>query len=101
MPVTPHQIMIGRKLTRLTILQLSRNAGVSPSTLSRVESGRSTQKLTLYVLRKALEDAGAEFLVDGSVTFSSRKPVLDASDRSLAQHPGSNTMPGKGGGMLT
>ena len=75
MPVTPHQIMIGRKLTRLTIIQLSRSAGVSPSTLSRVESGRSTQKLTLYVLRKALEDAGAEFRMDGSVTIRDHNPL--------------------------
>ena len=73
MPVTPHQIMIGRKLTRLTIGELSRSAGVSPGTLSRVESGFSTQQLTLYVLRKALEDAGAEFLLDGRVTIRTSK----------------------------
>lgn len=85
MPVTPHQIMIGRKLTRLTIIQLSRSAGVSPSTLSRVESGRSTQKLTLYVLRKALEDAGAEFRMDGSVTIRDRDR-LPIHSRSV-RHP--------------
>ena len=69
MPATPYQIMHARKLLRLTVHQLSRRAGVSMSTISRVESGAGTQRLTRAVLRKALEEAGAEFTADGKVVL--------------------------------
>ena len=39
------------------------------STISRVESGAGTQRLTRAVLRKALEEAGAEFTADGKVVL--------------------------------
>ena len=39
------------------------------STISRVESSAGTQKLTRAVLRKALEEAGAEFTTDGKVVL--------------------------------
>ena len=69
MPATPYQIISGRKLLGLTIIQLSESAGVGRQTLQRVEAGKSTQMLTRVVLQKALEDAGVEFLLDGKVTI--------------------------------
>lgn len=69
MPATPYQIKQARKLLRLTVFELSRNAGVSMSTITRVEAGAGTQKLTRVVLRKVLEEAGAEFTTDGKVVL--------------------------------
>lgn len=68
---TPSQILRARKLLNLTVVQLSEAAGVSRATVTRIESGRSPQKLTLHVLAKSLEAAGADFLIDGRVMLKS------------------------------
>ena len=67
MPTTNHQIMRARKLVELTLDELSAAAGVCKATLQRVENGARVQSPTLWVIRSALENAGAEFRDDGAV----------------------------------
>jgi predicted transcriptional regulator len=62
---TGGQIRMARAQLRLTAAQLARVAGVAASTIARCEAADGIPPVsvrTLNKIRKALEDAGVEFL---------------------------------------
>ena len=69
-PVTPAQCRAARALLRWTIQDLSRAAEVAQDTIARYEAGsqpdRTYRKRTLRALQEALEQAGVEFLGNGT-----------------------------------
>ena len=80
--LTRNQIRAGRTLANLGIRELAREAGLSPTAISHIETGRTEQahESTLRALRVALERQGVEFAVDGWVR------LIDDT-RATASHP--------------
>ncbi|MGD9806460.1 MAG: helix-turn-helix domain-containing protein [Hyphomicrobiaceae bacterium] len=65
--ITPEQCRAGRALIDWTQERLAEAAGVGLSTCKDLESGKRTpRRISMRALRKALEDAGVEFLGDGA-----------------------------------
>lgn len=67
MKVTSKQIRGARVLSGLGVRELAEVAGISPTAVSQIETGRtkSPHTTTLDVLRTALEDHGIEFGPNG------------------------------------
>ena len=68
MNITPDQIRAARALLRLEQAELARRAHVSVVTIRRLEGAESSVRVTPPVVegvRRALEQAGAEFIPDG------------------------------------
>lgn len=68
MLITPEQVRAARALLRLEQDELARRAQVSIVTIRRLEAAQGKAKVSSTVLdgvRQALEQAGAEFIVDG------------------------------------
>lgn len=68
MLITPEQIRAARALLRLDQEDLARRAQVSVVTIRRLEGADGTERVaesTVEGIRRALEDAGAEFIADG------------------------------------
>jgi transcriptional regulator with XRE-family HTH domain len=68
MLITPEQIRAARALLRLDQARLARDAGISVITLRRLEDRNGLSKvapMTVDVVRRALEKAGAEFIDQG------------------------------------
>lgn len=68
MEITPEQIRAARALLRLEQTELAERAHVSVVTIRRLERDQGNQRVapgTLAGVRKALEEAGAEFIPDG------------------------------------
>jgi DNA-binding transcriptional regulator YiaG len=68
MHVTPEQIRAARALLRLEQAELARRAHVSVVTVRRLEGTDARERVapvTLDEVRRALEQAGAEFIPDG------------------------------------
>lgn len=64
MIITPQQSRMARAALELTIRELARQAGMSPSAVSRFESGQTLPSDRLLRLRGALEQAGIAFLAE-------------------------------------
>lgn len=75
--VTAEQIKAARTLLRLEQDELARRAGVSISTIRRVEatSGGLVAEATMGAVLHAFEEAGVEFIQDGVV-----RKALDTRD---------------------
>jgi transcriptional regulator with XRE-family HTH domain len=66
MEITPEQIRAARALLRLEQAELAKRAHVSVITIRRLESGQGSERVaTGTLIRKVLEQAGAEFIPDG------------------------------------
>lgn len=79
MQITPEQIRAARALLRLDQDEVARRAQVSVVTVRRLEAADSAAPVapaTLENVRRALEQAGAEFIVDG--VRRHRRPPPDA-----------------------
>jgi transcriptional regulator with XRE-family HTH domain len=62
--ITPRHLRMARAGLKLTLAELSAQAGVNPNTISRYESGRSILSGTLMRIENALRASGAIFLDD-------------------------------------
>lgn len=56
---------MARAALKWGVRDLGDAAGVSPATVTRIESGKSVNAATLTALRVALEDKGVEFIPGG------------------------------------
>jgi transcriptional regulator with XRE-family HTH domain len=56
------QCRMARAALGLGVRDLARSAGVSPNTVARLERGEDLKPATIAALRKALEEAGVEFI---------------------------------------
>jgi transcriptional regulator with XRE-family HTH domain len=68
MEITPEQIRAARALLRLEQAELARRAHVSIVTIRRLEGADGSERVTPVTVdgvRRALEQAGAEFIPDG------------------------------------
>jgi transcriptional regulator with XRE-family HTH domain len=68
MDITPEQIRAARALLRLEQAELAERAHVSVVTIRRLERGQDSERVapgTFAGVRRALEQAGAEFIPDG------------------------------------
>ena len=68
MEITPEQIRAARALLRLEQAELARRAHVSVVTIRRLEGMDGSERVTPVTVdgvRRALEQAGAEFIPDG------------------------------------
>lgn len=68
MEITPEQIRAARALLRLEQGELAERAHVSVVTIRRLEREQGSERVapgTLAGVRKALEEAGAEFIPEG------------------------------------
>ena len=52
-------------MLRMTAIELSRQAGVAPYTITRLEAGKALMPRTLKAIEEALQRAGCEFVNDG------------------------------------
>jgi transcriptional regulator with XRE-family HTH domain len=69
---TVTQIRMARAGLGWSLKRLAEAAGVGLATVARFEGGKARPiPATLAAMRRALEDAGAEFQVDGSVRIKS------------------------------
>jgi transcriptional regulator with XRE-family HTH domain len=81
MDITPEQIRAARALLRLEQAELAQHAHVSVVTIRRLESVRGRARVTLPIVegvRRALEQAGAEFIPDGVRRRSVPRPDADS-----------------------
>ena len=60
--VTGAQVRMARAALRMDVRALAKAADVSPNTVSRVEAENSVNSSTLAAIRRALEDAGVQFI---------------------------------------
>ncbi|MBF0373429.1 MAG: helix-turn-helix domain-containing protein, partial [Alphaproteobacteria bacterium] len=66
--ITPEQIRAARALLRIEQKDLARRAGIPVSTVRRIEAAGGTDvvaRTTVDGVRRALEQAGAEFVENG------------------------------------
>jgi transcriptional regulator with XRE-family HTH domain len=82
MEITPEQIRAARALLHLEQAELARRAQVSVVTIRRLERGQQSERVaagTFAGVRKALEEAGAEFIPAGV----RRRPTARPDARAL------------------
>ena len=66
--MTPEQLRMARNALRLGVRELAAEAGVSFTTISRFETGKSgLQHSSAEAIREALEKMGVQFLRNGDV----------------------------------
>jgi transcriptional regulator with XRE-family HTH domain len=102
MIITQEQLRAGRALLHLDQAELARRAHVSVATIRRIEAVEGVSRVaavTLESVRRALEDAGAEFIPHGvrrrsSVTDKEAlfRDLLAIAKRSAARLRGQDTM---------
>ncbi|WP_282189401.1 helix-turn-helix domain-containing protein [Azospirillum endophyticum] len=63
--ITGDQIRMARAAVQWGVRELAKEAGVTPNTVSRIESGGDALAGTLSKLQTALETAGVEFIPAG------------------------------------
>ena len=83
MNVTPEQIRAARALLRLEQAELAHRAHVSVVTIRRLEGVDGSERVapvTLDGVRRALEQAGAEFITDGVRPRRAVRPHAGARD---------------------
>lgn len=64
--ITGDQIRMARAAVQWGVRELAKEAGVTPNTVSRIESGGDALAGTLSKLQVALEAAGVEFISAGA-----------------------------------
>ena len=64
--ITGDQIRMARAALQWGVRELAKEAGVTPNTVSRIESGGDALAGTLGKLQAALEKAGVEFIPTGT-----------------------------------
>ena len=77
------------------VRDLARAAQVSTDTVSRLERGEELKERTVDDIRRALEDAGAQFLAGEGVRLQPAEPLADGAEtrpttrlsRRLASNP--------------
>lgn len=63
--LTPDQVRMARAALRLGVRELAELANVNPGTISRFETGKGgMHAATQDAVRRALEDAGIEFVAE-------------------------------------
>jgi len=74
--LTPEQCRMARAALALGVRDLAARAGVSPTTITRLERGEGIYPRTLAAIRAALEAAGVEFIAEngGGAGVRLRKP---------------------------
>jgi transcriptional regulator with XRE-family HTH domain len=74
------------------VRDLARAAQVSTDTVSRLERGEELKARTVDAIRRALEDAGAEFLADEGVRLQPTQSVASAAENGTepSMTPGSD-----------
>ncbi len=60
--VTGAQVRMARAALRMDVRALAKAADVSPNTVTRVEAENSANSSTLAAIRRALEEAGVQFI---------------------------------------
>lgn len=61
-----HVLKAGRALLRWSQIELATRAGISPTTLSKLEAGENVRLSTMRAVQRALEEGGAKFVVEDS-----------------------------------
>ncbi len=87
MTVTPEQIKAARALLRMEQEELARRAGVSVTTIRRLEAADreyAVAEETAEGVQNALQEAGVEFIHDG-VWRTRRKRLIAIYERILAE----------------
>jgi transcriptional regulator with XRE-family HTH domain len=75
------RLRANRTMRHLTLRELARRVGVSPSLISQIETGRSQPSVgTLYAIATELEVSVDDLLFDGDDTRSDRRPGSAARD---------------------
>ena len=64
------------------VRDLARAAQVSTDTVSRLERGEELKERTVDDIRRALEDAGAQFLAGEGVRLQPAQPLADGADNA-------------------
>jgi len=94
--ITPEQIRAARALLRLEQEELARRAGISISTVRRIEASGGHDLVamaTVESVRLSLEEAGVEFIMDGVLLkpkgnadrlYSSLRAIAERSAAALA-----------------
>ena len=77
MHVTADQFRTARNRLRLSIADVSRDAGITPRTLNRLEAGLGSQTLTARSVKRTLERAGAIFGPAGQVEVAAEFPLVE------------------------
>lgn len=98
--IKPEQIKAARALLRLEQEELARRAGVSVSTIRRLESeggGELVADTTVSNVQHALEEAGVEFIYEGvcrkpavrdaAALFAELRAIAELSAAAQAQLP--------------
>ncbi len=62
--LTASQCRMARAALQLGVRELSQAAGVSPTTITKLERGEELQTRTIEAIRTALEAAGVEFIAE-------------------------------------
>ena len=81
MDITPGQIRAARALLRLEQAELARRAHVSVVTIRRIEAAEGRLRVSAPIVdgvRRALEQAGAEFIPDGVRRRPTPRPDAEA-----------------------
>jgi transcriptional regulator with XRE-family HTH domain len=65
--ITVNQLRAGRAIARLSVIELASAAGLSATTISQLETGRTRtpHKATMSALRSALTACGIDFVAGG------------------------------------
>jgi transcriptional regulator with XRE-family HTH domain len=80
------------------VRELAKAAGVSPTTITRLERGEDLHPRTLEAIRRALEHAGVKFIPEngGGSGVRLRKPTEQGAAPASDPAPEPNSEPGQG-----
>ena len=80
------RLRANRTMRHLTLRELARRVGVSPSLISQIETGRSQPSVgTLYAIATELEVSVDDLLFDGDDARPDRRPGAPARATTTAQ----------------
>src|SRR3984957_16195964 len=87
--LTPALIRGARAMLQMSQVELAEKAGISKTGLANLEIGKADSRgSTLAAIQRALEDAGAEFITDGSgglgVRLNAQQAFIDQIRRARA-----------------
>jgi transcriptional regulator with XRE-family HTH domain len=83
------RLRANRTMRHLTLRELARRVGVSPSLISQIETGRSQPSVgTLYAIATELEVSVDDLLFDGDDARPERRPGAGARDEFGSGPPG-------------
>ena len=81
--VTGAQVRMARAALRMGVRELATAADVSPNTVTRVEAEGSVNSSTLAAIRRALEEAGVQFIPENGGGPGVRLKGRDRPDEGL------------------